>query len=728
MRYLQNTTACSVLALLVGMGPALAQSTAPEAATAAGARRSAPAALELGQIEIPLATIVVDGEDRNGGGTAGQAISQDKVTAETIYTTNRNTLDDALAIVPGVYVEGFGGSRNEKIAFVRGFDLFQVPLSIDGIRVYLPYDNRLDLGRFITPDLAEIQVQKGYVSVLNGPGGMGGAINLVTRKPTREFEGEVRTGIDLGNTGDLAGRTGFLSLGSRQDQIYVQGNAAYHGTDGFFLPRDYDAVPVGTGVVEDGGRRDFAEAEDWRVNLKAGYTPNDTDEYVLSFTRQEGEKQAPYNVFEPVRGITNQPPGTSYQRNWRWPKWDVQNIYFLSHTEVGETAYIDTKVFYNTLDNHLAAFDDSTFTTRTTGRSFDSYYDETSYGGSVEAGIDLHPRDTLKGAVHFRRDNHEKRNINQPGLATAAFDPLTEQEEDTWSFALENTFRATDRLDLVAGISYDYRDLTRAEDYEDGIVSEYPYTSDGAFSWQAAAIYRLSDTGEVHASVSDRTRFPTLWERFSTRFGEALPNSNLEAERATNYEIGWSDTVYEGVKLGATVFYSDVRNVIQGVNVTVIDPNDPDGEQQFAQNQNVGDGAYKGIELKAEWQARDNLTFGGHYVLLDREINSPEFPNIEAVGTPRHSGFLYARWEAFDSFTLVPSVEMYSSRFSSDRFERLFYETGGYALANFSAEYRVNDNFTAGAGVRNILDHEYSVQYGFPEAGRNFFLNARLTF
>lgn len=43
---------------------------------------------------------------------------------------------------------------------MRGFDRFQVPLSIDGVRVYLPADNRIDYGRFLTPDVAEVQVAK----------------------------------------------------------------------------------------------------------------------------------------------------------------------------------------------------------------------------------------------------------------------------------------------------------------------------------------------------------------------------------------------------------------------------------------------------------------------------------------------------------------------------------------------------------------------------------------
>src|SRR5690606_24556306 len=101
------------------------------------------------------------------------------VTTEEVWSFNRNTLDDAVKLIPGVmssFIGGGGGRRNEWNIFVRGFDRWHVPLTIDSIRIYLPADNRLDFRRFLTQDLAEIQVQKGYVSVLDGPGGMGGSI------------------------------------------------------------------------------------------------------------------------------------------------------------------------------------------------------------------------------------------------------------------------------------------------------------------------------------------------------------------------------------------------------------------------------------------------------------------------------------------------------------------------------------------------------------------------
>ncbi len=86
------------------------------------------------------------------------------------------------------------GRRNESDIFVRGFGRWQVPLMVDGVRIYLPADNRIDFARFLTSDIAEMQIQKGYASVLDGPGAMGGAINLVTRQPVGSWKPKPASG------------------------------------------------------------------------------------------------------------------------------------------------------------------------------------------------------------------------------------------------------------------------------------------------------------------------------------------------------------------------------------------------------------------------------------------------------------------------------------------------------------------------------------------------------
>ena len=45
-----------------------------------------------------------------------------------------------------------------------------------------------------------------------------------------------------------------------------------------------------------------------------------------------------------------------------------------------------TKVYYNTFENGLDAFDDGTYTTQSANGRFRSPYDDHAYGASVEVG------------------------------------------------------------------------------------------------------------------------------------------------------------------------------------------------------------------------------------------------------------------------------------------------------------------------------------------------------
>lgn len=672
---------------------------------------------ELGEI------VVYGGSNGSTSDIGGQSVSQSTVTAADIHKTNRNVLDEALSTTPGVETSNTGGSRNERMIYVRGFDRWQVPLYIDGVRVYLPADNRLDYGRFLTPDLSEIQVQKGYASVLSGPGGMGGAINLVTRKPTKELEGELRTGVDIGNTGDLAAFTTSGWVGTKQENFYLQLSGSYRDSDGWFLPRGFDPVTISANgqTVEDGGRRDFTQMKDWRLNFKAGYTPNETDEYVLSYTKQKGSKGAPYSIYEPVRLVPSPPSlpsGVSYQRDWTWPVWDIGSLAFNSSTAIGEESYFKSKVYYNTFDNVLSAYDDSTFDTQTTSRSFDSYYKDHSAGFSLEGGTDLIERNTLKTALHFRRDVHNERNDNAPDSSTLhSLEPWQKTVQDTWSIAAEDTFHATDKLDLVGGISYDRMSIGEAQEFKSGSRVEYPHSKGDAFNWQAAAIYRQSDASEFHASVSSRTRFPTLFELYSTRFGSAIANPDLKPERATNYELGWAGRPMETLKVGGSLFYSDLTDMIQSVSLGSV-----------VQNQNVGDGHSYGVELYGEWDVLPELTLGASYTYLKRHLDDPARLDLKPVGTPEHSAYIYADWMPYENITISPNLALYSSRWSTDRLENNFFKTKGFVLANVNVNYKLNENFEFDAGVKNIFDTNYQLAYGFPEPGRTFYLSSAIKF
>ncbi|NTU43699.1 MAG: Plug domain-containing protein [Nitrospirales bacterium] len=68
----------------------------------------------------------------------------DKVYEEDMRLFNRNTLSDAVNLLPGVTLSRTG-ARSESTLFVRGFDIKHVPVFLDGIPIYVPYDGYPDL-------------------------------------------------------------------------------------------------------------------------------------------------------------------------------------------------------------------------------------------------------------------------------------------------------------------------------------------------------------------------------------------------------------------------------------------------------------------------------------------------------------------------------------------------------------------------------------------------------
>ncbi|MET0360523.1 MAG: TonB-dependent receptor, partial [Sphingobium sp.] len=697
---MRSCTALAATAAFILATPALAQ--------------SAPSPEERDN-SFTLGQIIVVGPKLEDELTPGSAA----LNAQAIYAFNRQTLDDAINLIPGVVSSNSGGSRNERLVFVRGFDRFQVPLSIDGIRVYLPADNRLDYGRFLTADIAEVQVAKGYASVLDGPGAMGGAINLVTRKPTKEFEAEVGGTLNLDRDVNYGGYNVYGVIGTRHDQWYAQASFARNFRDHWDLAGGY--VPARN---ENGGARDLSRTEDWRLNAKIGFTPNATDEYSLSYTRQEGSKNAPPHISSAVPQVV---------RWWNWPEWNIDSIYFLSTTALGDRATVKTRVYYNEFYNMLRSFDNAQQNSQVGNPTFDSPYDDTAYGGSVQVDAALTGRDTLSVAVHYRRDEHNETQISRPDSPARTVEPNQRNVENSYSVAVENRLDLTDALRFTLGGSYDWRDTAQAQEYTAarGLFGQPLVNVDG-WNAQGRLDWKGNDGLSAYASVSSRVRFPTIFERFSTQFNNSDPNPYLQPERATNFEIGGAGNVGPAHVTGA-IYYNHIDDAL----VTVLNTPTP-LSTSLNRRVNIGSADYYGVEIGIDVALTGTLRIGGNYSYIHRTFDVGSLPTnnstrpFQLTDVPDHKGFAYASWRPVERLAIVPSIEVASSRTTVNADSNVgaaltpvYYRTGSYANGAIRIDYDIVPQVTLGIGAKNLFDQNVILTDGFPEPGRSFFASVR---
>lgn len=666
-----------------------------------------------------LGQITVSGKRQDDSTSIGTAT----VDREDIRDFDRDGVPETLNLVPGVIVPPATGSRNDTDINVRGFNRSRVPILMDGIRLYLPADNRVDFDRLMTPDLSEVQVSKGYVSVLNGPDGMGGAINLVTRKPVKPLEAEVRITGAFGEGGQYDGNTLFAHTGIRKEHFYLQANAMQRDSDGFRLPGDFKPTQY-----ENGGLRDYSDKKDQRISLKAGFTPNATDEYSLNYIYQEGEKNGMHSV-EGNQG-----------RAWGWPEWDTTSLYWLSHTKLGDKSYIKTRAYYNTFKNTLV---DYTNTTRSV-KNWTSYYDDNAKGFSIEAGTDHLPQQTLKASFHYRRDEHveyDHYHVNQPGTASGPLipagttEPRQKNVEDMYSIAIEDTWHVTPNFDLVAGTSWDKRVGRQAQNWASltggatgspQVLFDYEVANSSVMNFQGAAIYRYSKTGKFHFFASNRTRFPTYFERYSSRWGGGASNPHLKPERALNLEVGIADRLFPRLYGEMALFHSRVTDTIESMPIDVQNP--ITGQvATLSQFQNLSKATYKGAEFAFAANPLDTLDIGGNVSFILPKVFDADKELVKNTETPRRKAFLYAKWRPIPTLKIIPSIEHVGKRWSNkataSAANPIYITTGNYTLLNFKVEYQIHRNVDISFSARNLLDKNYQLTDGYPQEGRNYLLS-----
>ena len=303
---------------------------------------------------------------------------------------------------------------------------------------------------------------------------------------------------------------------------------------------------------EDGGNRDHSDSKDWRINTKVGITPNATDEYTINYTNTEQE-ELPAPRRPPDRaGLFLRPTRAS----GTWPSGIRRRCRGCRKRKLGEPRTSRPTPTTTPSRTWSASIDDHrTYTTHSRRQPLRG----TSYGGFVEMGTDLIPMNTLKGAIHYRQRRHTERDIDYADTNTSRHERRPRRSAEEAGRSPSRT-RSTPRAISISlsGVSYDTNKVRSAESELGNAAVSHPTRT----SMPGTGRRPQSTAIAAPARCTPTSRAAPASRRCSTATAPASargPDPNLTPERATNYEVGISDTIPRRAGLVGRVLFGSSR-------------------------------------------------------------------------------------------------------------------------------------------------------------------------
>ena len=458
---------------------------------AAPAQTPADSAADSARVKLKAVTVT----GARSAGIVGGA-SAVVVRTEELKSSPAPLLDQALREIPFVHVRQ--NSRGEMELSVRGSDSRQAAVLLDGVPLTLGWDHRTDPSLIPLTGTRSLVIVRGLGSLLNGPNTIGGTIE-VGHAPVIGTEAWIGGGVD--ETGAVVTTLG----GARalNGSLAVRGGMSYRKRDGVTLPSD------ATDPTADDGERTNSDLR--HVDGNAGVYWNGASGRALSLN---------VSGFDAERGV---PPEEHLEspRLWRYP-YHSRAVIALSGstgtfgTPFG-TASLDIGGGYNSGRLKIETYGDRTYSNVTGEELGDernlvgrARLTHSLGGGTVRAALttsDIHYDETLSGN-------------------------LAKYQQTLWSAGAEVEIPVRAGTVVAGGLVFD-----KSSTPETGgrTPKQEPIDNVG---WRAGLSHELSSAWRLHASASQRSRFPALRELYSGSLNRFSPNPELEPETLLGFEAG----------------------------------------------------------------------------------------------------------------------------------------------------------------------------------------------
>ena len=620
------------------------------------------------------------------------------------------------AATPSMSLTPYPSSTNTLILYMRGQGVADsMQITSDGsVALYQDgfYISRPQLSTFDLADIDRVEVLRGPQGTLYGRNTTGGAVNLISKRPSGEldFKQELSMGdreyfrtlsaLDLPTWHGLS--TKFTYLYSRKDGVVDNLNE---------FSRDFQEEHQRAGRVAlawDGGGAFTADYffEIGKIESTPIYYQVPALEGTLPGYDASGKPAE--HTWTPIDLPLSSGEYNAHGLTLTWEVSDNFTIKSLTgYRELDDDIHQNYAGAFSTPGLPAAATDFVTFDTLDT----EQFTQELQFLGSFGERVDY-----LLGLYYFKEegDHFQHIDIDVPGFGTTInkdrdIDAESESKavfaQVTWTPAILD-----DRLELTLGGRYteDNRKATRttlnvtdllffppvggpvtftvAEPSpifapggtsidEDFSKFNPAFTANMAWTTDVSTYLRIA-TGYKAGGISEAGEVGTFNSAFV-----------FEPEEILTYELGLKSMLADDrVRLNMAVFYSEFDDMQLGFNT---DPND----LSVVLLTNAGEATVGGVEIEGQWAATDSLQFSFNYTYLDPEIDRVDAPAGSIFDPAKNS---LSPYEVGDNI-----AERFALPYTS---ENSYAVSADWTFAQFDASalsahlnYRWQDDFFASA-------------------------------
>ncbi|GAB1042185.1 MAG: TonB-dependent receptor [Shewanella algae] len=636
--------------------------------------------------------IVVHGERANATevATTSWSISEDEIKA-----LGAQSLDEVLKNVPGVYVR-YGGEGTPRVD-IRGFKTRHVTLLVNGVPANSADDGQFDPSVIPTSQISRVEVSVGPTSVLYGPGGAGGVINIITKRG--DSAPAVSGNLELSKDDTFKGDISAAGSGDNWQGLI---SAGYQHTDGFPMSSDYQVTDY-----QDKYQRNNADKELANLYAQGSYWLSDNTQLIANMALRSGEWGKP-----PRDGS-----GSGRVKFERVDDYDSQTFQLGLAHKFNDTFTFRGFGYHNQSDTYETVYGDNSYAELTQAQDGRSKVQ----GANLQLITDFDTAGILTTSVIAEKQSWEavaeslgssKSGSSKVAAAKGSGGGTGSGggngsgggsgesfDDSAWVYTAAAEYQFQSEGDWGFTLGGAYHDMDKTE----GNENDYSALASGF--WQAADDTRLS------LSVARKVRFPSMRNLYSLSSG----NQELETEISKHVELGLEQGLGMNTELQLYLYHTDADDYI--------------AKDASGMYQNMGNYRFQGLDTVLSNNSIENLDLSLSYSYLHAEDrdSSTGFDGLDY--RPKHQLRFQLGYKLPTETRIHLNVEriMDQNYYEQEKIggQKVWQEKSldDYTLVDINlVQPLLKDKLELYLRATNLLDENYYQSDSLPQAGRQVFV------